>query len=252
MSTVQHSRPVDIFVDEDDVDTDPPVYSYFRGSKLVHKHTDIGQVLREAIWDLHASVPQTARDFLFLHAGVVSRRGRALLLPAWMDCGKSSLTVALMRAGWDYLSDELAPIDPVTRRVYPFPKLIGLDADGVHLFPGLEERLGDRNGLSSELTERYVRPGDVDSHVADPSQVAWLIFPTSDFGGPARLTPLPTAGAVEAMAKNSLNLFRYEDRGVALLAKVANEARAFTISGGSPAERAKLITQQVIELDGAG
>ena len=252
MSTVQHSRPADVFVDEDDLHTDPPVYSYFRGSQLVHKHTDIGQVLREAIWDLHASVPLKARDFLFLHAGVVSRLGRALLLPARMDCGKSSLTLALMRAGWDYLSDELAPIDPVTRRVYPFPKLIGLDADGLQLFPGLEERLDDRNGLSSELTERYVRPGDVESRVADPSKVAWLVFPTSDFGGPARLTPLPTAAAVEAMAKNCFNLFRYEDRGVALLAKVAKEGRAFTITGGSPTERAELITQQVVELDGAG
>lgn len=227
------------------------MYSYLRGTELIYTHTDIGQVLKEAIWDVHASVPKKARDFLFLHAGAVSRSGRALLLPARMDSGKSSLTLALLRAGWDYLSDELAPIDPVTHRVYPFPKLIGLDADGVQLFPGLEQRLDDRHGLSSVLSERYVRPEDVDSQVADRSAISWIIFPTPDFEGPARLESLTAAAAVKGMAANCFNLFRYGDRGVALLARVMSEARAFTITGGSPSERAEEITRQ-LGVDAAG
>ncbi|HWC14338.1 MAG TPA: hypothetical protein VG929_07065 [Actinomycetota bacterium] len=244
-TTVQHSQPVDLFVTEEDLDAAPEAYTYFRGTRALYKHTDLGEVLREAIWDLHASVPQRARDFVFLHAGAVASEGRALLLPARMDCGKSSLTLALLGAGWDYLSDELAPIDPVTRRVYPFPKLISLDAGSLEFFPGVTQRLEDRRGLSAALPERYVRPEDVDAGTADKAPVAWLVFPTSDFGGPVRLTPVSTAAAVEGMAANALNLYRYGDRGVALLASVARDAAAFTISGGDPRARAEEITRQL-------
>jgi hypothetical protein len=60
-------------------------------------------------------------DLLWIHAGAACHDGRALLLSATSGQGKSTLIAQLLTCGWTYLSDEVAPIDPVTCRVFPFP-----------------------------------------------------------------------------------------------------------------------------------
>jgi hypothetical protein len=232
-----------MYVTERDQDLSPPVYSLFVRNELHYRGADLTEVLAHAVWDLHQLVPKNARDFLFLHAGAVARDGGALVLPAQMDSGKSSLTTALLRSGWDYLSDELGPIDPVTGRVYAFPKLISLDDASLGFFPGLADRLPDRG--ATPLPERFVGPEDVGSQVAGPAAARWIVFPTSDWDGDARLTPVTSAESVERMAKNSFNLYRYGERGVILLSRVAAAAQAFELSGGTPSERADLLTREL-------
>lgn len=52
-----------------------------------------------------------ASDLVFIHAGVVAHRGRAILIPGPSFAGKSTLVAALVRAGADYYSDEFAMLD---------------------------------------------------------------------------------------------------------------------------------------------
>jgi hypothetical protein len=190
-------------------------------------------------------VPKATRDFLDLHAGSLSRNGQGLLLPASPDIGKSTLTVALMAAGFEYLSDEIAAIDPITARVYPFPKRVRLDPEALDFFPGLAQRLEDRRGLNARLRARFVRPHDVDAGYGGPVAPAWIVFLSGEHAGPPRLEPVTRAAAVERMAENCSNLYRYGDRGVVLLSKVAQNAQAFTLSGGNPKERAELLAEKL-------
>jgi hypothetical protein len=53
--------------------------------------------------------------FVFVHAGVVAYRGRAIVLPGQSFAGKSTLVQALVRAGADYYSDEYAMLDDTGR-----------------------------------------------------------------------------------------------------------------------------------------
>ncbi len=48
---------------------------------------------------------------VFVHAGVVAWKGRAILLPGASLAGKSTLVRELVRAGATYYSDEFAPLD---------------------------------------------------------------------------------------------------------------------------------------------
>ena len=61
--------------------------------------------------DIQHLLAHRAGGLLFLHAGAVVWRGRAILLPGRSGCGKSSLVAALLDAGAGYLSDELALVD---------------------------------------------------------------------------------------------------------------------------------------------
>jgi hypothetical protein len=69
---------------------------------------------------LHQRVARAARGKLFVHAGVVGWRGRAIVIPGRTMRGKSTLVAALVRAGADYYSDEFAVLD---RRGYVWPYL---------------------------------------------------------------------------------------------------------------------------------
>ncbi|TMK22397.1 MAG: hypothetical protein E6G68_02140 [Actinobacteria bacterium] len=138
----------------------------------------------------------------------------AALVAGAAESGKSSLAAALLQKGFQYLSDEAAAIDPITQKVFPFSKHISLDAEALRFFPGLEDRLDDRSGISAGLRERYVRPADVGSNVAAASHVRLLFFPTPEFGGVPTLDRVPRAEAVQMMASNSFNLYRYADHAL--------------------------------------
>jgi hypothetical protein len=71
----------------------------------------------DAEWSVAAQAPR----LIFVHAGVVGWRGRAILLPGWSGSGKTRLVEALVRAGATYYSDEYAILD-ARGRVHPFAR----------------------------------------------------------------------------------------------------------------------------------
>jgi hypothetical protein len=216
----------------------------YEGSEI-RDWEELSPALLHALWDVHGIVPRATRDFLDLHSGALARNGHGLLLPASQDVGKSTTSVALMAAGFDYLSDEVGAIDPVTGKLYPFPKKVQLDPEAMAFFPDLADRLDDRRGLTGRLLARFVSPADMGARVAEPARPRWIVFLEPDRTGPPRLEAVSRAAAVERMAENSSNLYRYGDRGVVLLSRVAQGAEAFSLSGGNPKERAELLAERL-------
>jgi hypothetical protein len=241
----QQAVPVDLFVQEEDRESDPAPYSFFFAQSYPLKHVSLINHLGHALWAVNRALGERARDFLLLHAGAITIGDGVVLLPAAMDSGKSSLVVALMEAGCRYLSDEFGAIDPVSSSCYPVPKSVHIGWETLRLFPGLEDRLRDREGLNRELAQRYIRPQDLGTTIAGPGPVGALVFPTPEFDGPPRLSEVSSAEAVELMATSSFNLFRYRERGVILLSRIAKQAPAFRLSGGTPRERAACILERI-------
>ena len=63
-------------------------------------------------------------DYVVLHAGVLEKDGRALMLFGPPGVGKSTLTLALLERGFRFLSDDFCPIKRGTGRVHPFPRSV--------------------------------------------------------------------------------------------------------------------------------
>jgi hypothetical protein len=62
-----------------------------------------------------------------LHAAaLVGRDGEALLLAAPSGHGKSSLALELARRGLGFLGDDVAPLELARRRIWPFPRAVGV------------------------------------------------------------------------------------------------------------------------------
>jgi hypothetical protein len=91
----------------------------------------LGEAL--ATFESHVTlrVAERAPHHVFVHAGVVSWRGRGILFPGYSFSGKTTLVAALVRAGALYYSDEYAVLGS-DGRVYPYPRPLQIRAPGTH------------------------------------------------------------------------------------------------------------------------
>jgi len=240
----QHAFPVDLFVQEEDLGVEPPPYSSVFASEAGIRHAALSAHLQHLLWAVNHGVGERVRDHLLVHAGSVAIDGGGILLPATAGSGKSSTVLAMLEAGFAYLSDEFAAIDPVSGSVYPVAKRIAIGWETMPLFPGLEERLADPSDPDLALPPRFVRPEDVGAPTSGPVPPSAIVVPTAEFEGPPRLEPITAAAAVEVLASSSFNLFRYGERGVVLLGRVAQRAPAFRLVGGTPRERGALLRER--------
>lgn len=90
---------------------------------------DLDSVFETLESDLRLFVAELARYRVFVHAGVVGWKGKAIVIPGRSYSGKSTLVAELVRAGATYYSDEYAVLDS-RGRVHPFAKPLELREEG--------------------------------------------------------------------------------------------------------------------------
>jgi hypothetical protein len=89
---------------------------------------DLDEVFETFESDLRLVVAEFAPRRVFVHAGVVGWKGKAILVPGRSFSGKSTLVAELVKAGATYYSDEFAVLDS-RGRVYPFRKPLEMRTD---------------------------------------------------------------------------------------------------------------------------
>lgn len=77
---------------------------------------------------LRIVIAEKAYPWVFIHAGSVSRHGKAIIFPAWSYQGKTTLVSELIRIGADYMSDEYAVLDEIGM-VHPFERDLSIRVD---------------------------------------------------------------------------------------------------------------------------
>jgi hypothetical protein len=96
---------------------------------------------------IRLTIAEFAEDYVFLHAGAVEYRGKAIIIPAKSFAGKTTLTAEFARRGFEYYSDEYAVLDQ-NGLVHPFTKRLsmrGIIDDYTQVDIEVEE-LGGRKG----------------------------------------------------------------------------------------------------------
>lgn len=195
-------------------------------------------------WGLNFCVAHRPLGYLVMHAGVLARGSRAVMLPGFPGAGKSTLCAALaLCEDWRLLSDELALLDPSDGCLIAHPRPISVKNRSIEIaaaFPNA--RLGP--------TYRDTRKGDV-SHVACPpsamlqaderAKVEWVVFPQFDAGAQPRCEELSRIEAFTLICEQSFNQDRMGERGFDALCGLLSAARCFTIGYRSTEEGLDLI-----------
>lgn len=198
-------------------------------------------------WTLNAHVAAAAREYYLLHAACLAVPGTssALLLSAPSGAGKSTLSGALVQRGFGYLSDEFAPIDPVSGQVHAYPKPINVKAGSVAFFPGVAA-----NDSTPESTHWHVTPESLGgTTVTAPRDVRFIIFPRWRKGSDLVVSPMSRGEAVLALAEQSLSGAFYGPRAVDVLARLVGQVELVRLEYGSTADAVAAIGELVGRTD---
>jgi hypothetical protein len=142
------------------------------------------------------------RGLYGLHAGGVCRDGRALLLPGTSGAGKTTLTLALARAGLGFLGDDTLFLrrGPEGLEVLAFPDELDLTDETVSFFSDLGSLLDTER--PEGWRKRQLLPDG--AGVVWQAAPALLVFPRVAGVPESRLVPMDRGEALLELAPNVL------------------------------------------------
>jgi hypothetical protein len=178
----------------------------------------------------------------FVHAAAVSSNNACTLLVGESGVGKSTLCWNLCNEGFTYMSDELAPVDPATLEVEPYPHALCLKSasNAAYSLPAAT--------LDTSVT-LHIPVEALPLPVANkPTRIGNIIFLThgNDRDNPA-VEEISRSEAAARLYANSLNQLAHEHDGLTAAHRVVSAANCFHMERGNAAS----MLQAVRELIGA-
>ncbi|MBK9325158.1 MAG: HprK-related kinase A [Hydrogenophilales bacterium] len=159
-------------------------------------------------WGLNWCVAGHAHHYLMLHAAVLEKNGRAVVLPGDPGAGKSTLTAALMLSGWRLLSDEITLIDRDDGLIVGLARPVSLKNASIdvirHAFPDAIIGAPAHDTHKGTVAHLRATPDSI-ARVGDKARAAWVIFPRWREGAEARLSPHSRADAFLHTANHAFN-----------------------------------------------
>jgi hypothetical protein len=190
---------------------------------------------------------RSCRDGLMLHAALMSKRGRGLMIGGVSGAGKSSLAAWFIRQGWTYHGDEQMYADANDRHWEGYVRPLCFKGDWASMFRALVTRsesvakvggqtLVAANVFGQEVTpELSVRPGI-------------MLFPTFRKGSDFSLKRLPAGQAAIRLVQSILNGGNLIHRGVAQAAGMARACPGYDVTYGHFDQLAPLL--QLLDVSG--
>ena len=159
-------------------------------------------------WGMNWCIAGYAQHYLMLHAAVLERHGRAVILPGDPGAGKSTLTAALALSGWRLLSDEITLIDRVDGHIVPLARPISLKNQSIALireaFP--QAVIGDTALDTHKGSVAHLRPPPNSvARMSEKARPAHIVFPRWRAETTARLTRHSKADAFIHSATHGFN-----------------------------------------------
>ena len=173
---------------------------------------------------------------LCIHAGVVSGADASFVIPGASGLGKSTLTAALVQAGFGYLSDEVLAVPRTGGLPAPFARPLALAADSwtaLGLDPVRRPAAGD---------ERLVAPEQLGS-LGAPAPVRHVLL-AERRPGPPELTAVSRGAAVPALLSRSFNHFRDPAGSFHAVVNLLRQAQVWTAGYQEAPELAELLARR--------
>ncbi len=178
------------------------------------------------------------RGLYGIHAAGLSLRGNCLVFPGAAGSGKSTLTLALLRAGFGFLADDLIFLTsgPGGLRARAFPEEVGVTAETARFFPELHSLLNRRKRPGwpkQEVSLKQVYGVDT----VWESQPKALIFPRVANSDHSLLEPMEQGDALLELAPNVLLTEpRSSQAHFDILAQLVKETECYRLETGRDLE----------------
>lgn len=187
---------------------------------------------------IHRFVEANA-ELLWLHAGAAATDSNGdleaiVLCGAW-GRGKSTLVANLCQKGWQYLSDDIVPVDMASGKLVSFPLTPMMR---VH---DAEDSEAVLNPVQiSGLKKTVVALAD-DAFSNQPVSVSAIVFPQYDPHAQMTLHPSSPAGATLELMQNCLNLKYHKDAALSYLAGLVEQLPVYRLPYNDGMQAADLL-----------
>lgn len=227
-----HPNTVDVAfrADQSETNGNGVTYTILEGDVLLATLPAFSDAITYLEYLINSRALSAIGDQLVFHAGVVRRLEGAILFPASSRAGKSTLIAALCQSGFEYVSDELAIVDPVSRLVTPYLKAIRLRDggwDALTAWTCVPRSCSTTVGTGSS-TIRHFFPADFTPPDAQVP-VRWICLPRREPGADASLNRLSRPAAFTELARHSLTLREHGPRAVDALARLVEGADCYSL-----------------------
>jgi hypothetical protein len=202
------------------------VYELKAGQTTLLKTNDLREVMEVLESDLQLQVAYMCEQRLFVHAGVVGWKGRAILIPGLSCTGKTTLVTALVKAGATYYSDEYAVLDE-HGCVHPYAKRLSIRVPG------------DKVRIRCEPTELGGTQG------VGPLPVSLIVVTYYRSGANWRPRLLSRGRAVLALIGNTVSIRRRPQFCLPILHSIVSRALALESVRGEAEEVPELLFREI-------
>lgn len=166
------------------------------------------QALTMFEWGLNWCVAAHCHQFLIIHAAVVEKRNKAVLIPAPPGSGKSTLCAALIQQGWRLLSDELALLEIDSMQVFGMARPVNLKNQSIEIIRRFEPSAVFSN-VVPDTTKGTIAllkpPSESVQQVLKSAEPRWIIVPQYSPEAVAELTKLHKAETFMLLAEQAFN-----------------------------------------------
>jgi HprK-related kinase A len=190
----------------------------------------IDQALPIFEWGLNWCVATYAHQFLVLHAAVIAKGERAVIMPGAPGAGKSTLTAGLVSRGWRLLSDELTLISPATGLISGMGRPISLKNQSIEVIRGFvpSARISrEAHDTGKGRVALLKAPSASVAQLGQQARAEWIIFPKYLSGSPAALERRPKAPTMFSFLNNCFNYGLHGRQGFDALASVVDACQCY-------------------------
>jgi hypothetical protein len=151
-----------------------------------------------------------------------------MLLPAPQESGKTTTVSGLVRAGFGYLTDEAAAIEPDTLRIRPFAKALSIDRGSWEVLPELRPAHADVVTGQWQVPASRLRSGAV----AAPTRPGLVVTPRYRAGSTTALTRITRADMLVVLADATFAFHANPGRNLEVLGRVVTDCACFRLTIG--------------------
>jgi HprK-related kinase A len=211
-----------------------------------HEDMPVDHALAVLEWGINFVVAMRFSSFLMLHAAVLERGGRAIVMPAAPGHGKTTLCAALAHRGWRLFSDEFGLMRPQSGQFVPMPRPMPLKNESIAVMRAFapDAVLGPEIPGTRKGTVAHVRaPLASVEHAGEPASAGWIVFPRWRAGAQLSLQELPRSDGFMRLATNAFNYEKLGAVGFESLKRLVEECRCFSLEYSDLEQAVSALTQ---------